>query len=117
MKPITFEDGYLTGVKIEGSKVTKDVTGKVAFKSKTVGFNRFYRAKQEDIHVTKVVRFPLMPGFDPYAFTHIDLREFRSPNVMSIYRVVQVQELFDEKPAQIQLSLEKIRTAYKDGRV
>lgn len=114
-KPAVFNEGYLTGIEINGSQVTKNTTKPIHFGSRTIGFNRFFRGKMQDIEISKVIRVPYNAPIR--GTTHVDAHFFReSRSTLDVYKIVQLQELADEKPPCLQLSLEKVRTNFKDVR-
>lgn len=113
-KPMVFIDGNLKGIAISGSIIKADLTPVIPLKSQTVGFNRFYRAKNEDIKVAKVVRVPYCPEL--LDAQHVEAGFYREKKQKDIFKVVQVQELLQEAPPCLQLSLERVKTNFKDER-
>lgn len=113
--PAVFNEGFLTGIEIDGSKITRNLTPPIHFDSRTIGFNRFFRAKMSEINIAKVIRIPFNAPIREC--THVDARFFRETRKdKDIYKIVQLQELTDEKPPCLQLSLERVRTNFKDCR-
>lgn len=111
----TFNDGILKSVSIRNGGILKDLSSYIPFGQKTVGYNRFFRAYNNDIKISKVVVVPFESELQDADY--VECGFFREHNQPSIYKVVQCQELLDSKPMCLQLSLEKVKTKFDDRRL
>lgn len=110
----TFTDGVLKSVLIKSGYIEKNLSCYIPFGQKTVGYNRFFRAYNNDIKISKVLVVPFESNMQNA--TYVECGFFHEDKNPQIYKVVQCQELFDSKPKCLQLSLEKIKTKFDDKR-
>lgn len=113
---MVFNDGYIQGVKIRNGKIEKDLTARISCHQTTVGLKRFYTAQTANYTIDKVVCVPIDT---PIVMSmHIEARFFRGigSDKPYIYKIVQLQEIFEKHPPYIQLSLQKVNTEYDDLR-
>lgn len=80
----------------------------------TIGYGRFYQAKQAGISADFVIQIPIIYK----KLTNKDLVEFSDFNDPESYicKIVQVQELINSMPPCLQLTLQKEKQPYADKR-
>lgn len=104
---VTFNDGELTICEVKNRNIVATKAEGVRFGNQTVGINRFWKAKVASSTVDRLVSIPIMQGVT-------------TQNVCIIrgeqYKILQIQEKFDQSPPCLFLTLERIQTAYKDVR-
>lgn len=110
----TFNDGWAMGVKIDKSSIVKNLTGHIPFGNEVIGMNRFFRAKQEDVKLSKMISLP--SGADLDGVSHVEVHDYRKDGSARYFRIVQVQEIPDSAPPCLQVSLEDVKTNFKDLR-
>lgn len=108
-----FNSGSLTGILVEGSRITRSLTRPTPYGDRTIGFSRFYKAKGEDVRLSKLVSIP--EGDDWHDIKYVQVQNYRSGR-KEVFKVVQVQDLFDSAPPAILLSLEDVKTPFEDIR-
>lgn len=111
---ISFSDGYLIGIQIKDGSIEKNLTENIYLSLDTVGIDRFYRAYANDRKITKLVKIPMINRIDNVQF--VELFEFKWLNEGKIYRVIQIQEVYDSRPSHYKLSLEEVNQRYDDLR-
>jgi hypothetical protein len=112
LSSVSFNDGYVQGIEIKNSKIVQNVSKPVSFGFKTVGYTHFYRASMADVTVDKVIVIPI---YNPIDCNYVELHSFRD-NAYGIYKVVQRQDIFSDRPPFIRLSLEKVKNNFIDER-
>lgn len=113
---LTFKDGYIRGVKIANGRIIENRTEQISCAQLTVGFKRFFTAKDYNYTVDKVVCVPIDTPIASSVFVEARFYRGLGSEQPLIYKVVQFQECFDKKPPYIQLSLQKMNTEYDDIR-
>ncbi|WP_304818156.1 hypothetical protein [Faecalibaculum rodentium] len=108
-----FNDGILTGIRIDGPKITENLTRPIPYGNKVIGESRFYHAMGEKVQLSKVVVIPWEQGMMDIG--KVELQDFKD-GAHGIFKVVQFQEVPDSAPPAMQLSLEKLTTHYEDLR-
>jgi hypothetical protein len=113
---LAFNAGYIQGVKVRNGKIMENLTQKISCAQLTVGFKRFFTAKDYNHTVDKVVCVPINSPVASCVFVEARFFQGLGSDKPYIYKVVQEQECFDKKPPYIQLSLQKMNTEYDDVR-
>lgn len=103
----TFNDGTLSICEVEGRKITKTKYAGIRFGNRVVGIKRFWHAKVNSSTVDKTVAIPWGLVINTLNIVIINDRQ---------YKILQIQEKFDARPAEKLLSLEESKILFTDGR-
>lgn len=106
-KFVTFNDGCLEVCKVQGRKIVETKQEHVRFGYRTVGIKRFYEAKVLSSQIDEVVAILPIDNIST-----MDVCMIRGMQ----YKIVQIQNKYDQTPPCMFLSLEKITTLYEDVR-
>lgn len=104
---VTFNDGILDICKVKNREIVETKIQGIRFGYRTVGIKRFYEAKVASDKVDKMVA--ILPND---IITTLDVCIIRGMQ----YKIVQLQDKYDEYPEHMLLSLERIEILYKDVR-
>lgn len=104
---VSFNDGTLDICSVKERKITKTKKHGIRFGNRTVGINRFWKAKLASSVIDAVVAIPLIGDISTMDLCIINGQQ---------YKISQIQDKFDECPPCHLLSLEKNLLNYKDER-
>lgn len=104
---ITFNNGVLNLCEVKNREIIKTKHKDVRFGWQTVGVNRFWQAKVASSTVDMLIAIPRVPEICRSDICLINGEQ---------YKILQIQNKFDQYPPCLFLSLESIPIAYKDVR-
>ena len=103
----TFNDGSLDICSVKGRKIVETRQAGIRFGFRTVGIKRFYEAKVLSNQIDEVVA--ILPVEDISTMDICIIGEKQ-------YKIIQIQNKYDETPPCLVLSLERVVTTYEDVR-
>ena len=127
----TFGDGLLTICDADERTITRTKMEHIRFGNRTVGVQRFWKAKTAGDKVDKLLALPLaVLGIELIEVHDVVILENETDwlwNALAFddteikdraghYQILQVQPKYDAEPPALYLSLEKLVHPYKDGR-
>jgi hypothetical protein len=112
LKTQTFNDGILNIYEVKniaeaGKKPIKGLTKKVSslrFEERIVGMSRFWTAKQSQVQINQMLRTPRINS--------VSTQDVVIPVDGKQYEIKQIQYISDVDPPCMDLSLERLVTAY-----
>ena len=113
---IRFNEGKIQFLVTDKYKqITENFGSPILCGAPTVGYRRFFEAKQAGVSADLVVTVPIQYQSLCAQKELLEYESFRIPG-KAIYRVVQVQIRPDSAPPCLQLTLQKEREPYEDKR-
>lgn len=113
---VFFISGKVQGIEIERNKtIKKNTTHLISYGDETVGFSRFYTAKQAGVDVDRAISVPFECVENLRRDMALEMRSYRTGKV-EYHKIVQVQEKHDTVPPSLLLSLKEILVTLEDER-
>lgn len=106
-KFVTFNDGLLDICEAKNRIIIRTKQAGIRFGKQKIGITRFWKAKVESSTVDALVAIPPVPGIHRQDICIINRDQ---------YKIIQVQEEYDQSPPCLVLTLEKCQVLYKDVR-
>ncbi len=103
----TFNDGILDICEVKERTIIRTKQKGVRFGKKTVGISRFWQAKVSSSTVDALISILPVPEISKQDICIINGRQ---------YKILQIQDKFDQAPPYLLLSLERNPILYKDAR-
>ena len=112
----TFGDGLLSICETDERNITGTKMEHIRYGNKTVGVQRFWKAKTVGNKVDKLISVPLeVLQLDQILVNDIAILE-TEPGSPGQYQILQIQPKYDSRPPALYLSLERLIHPYKDER-